>query len=363
MFFRSQKKAVETIPTAECNDHIHKLEQENELLHKVKIVAEMRCEFGLTQYQYVKDLQSLWFSSTDAIDSIRNTMAGSATRLRDENDSVQASLARVGEISLTLGKLTESLDIIQNESQEASTAVGGLKSVASGIEDFVSLIKGISEQTNLLALNAAIEAARAGEQGRGFAVVADEVRTLAQRTADATAEIDALISTIGGEVDRVARGIAALGERGAVLSDEVGTVSSHINEIGDVAGQVCQSFERTSAESFLETVKLDHIVWKGQVYAAISQEQDVELPTLVDHTMCRLGKWYAEGEGREKYGHLNAYRRLDAPHKGVHENGFKAMEAHSEGNRDAMLGYLEAMETASREVIAILTEIEEAVAR
>ena len=126
---------------------------------------------------------------------------------------------------------------------------------------------------------------------------------------------------------------------------------------------MCQSFERTSAESFLETVKLDHIVWKGQVYAAISQSQDVELPELADHTMCRLGKWYAEGEGREKYSHLNAYRRLDAPHKGVHENGFKAMKAHREGNRDAMLGYLEAMETASQEVIATLTEIEEAVAR
>ena len=119
MFFRSPKKVVETIPSAECDAHIHKLEQENELLHKVKVVADMRCEFGLTQYQYVKDLQSLWFSSTDAIDSIRNTMAGSATRLTEENQSVQASLARVSEISTTLGRLTESLDIIQNESQEA----------------------------------------------------------------------------------------------------------------------------------------------------------------------------------------------------------------------------------------------------
>ncbi|MEE3159655.1 MAG: CZB domain-containing protein [Pseudomonadota bacterium] len=110
-------------------------------------------------------------------------------------------------------------------------------------------------------------------------------------------------------------------------------------------------------------MKLDHIVWKGQVYAAISQGQDVELPQLADHNMCRLGKWYRDGEGRDKYSHLSAYRRLDSPHKGVHDNGFKAMKAHSEGDRDAMLGYLEAMETASREVIATLTEIEEAVAR
>jgi len=362
VLFRSSKKEIDSIKVIECNARIEKLKQENELLHKIKEVADMRGDYGLKQFQQVKDLQSLWYDSTEAIDNIRTTMAGAATRLQDENKVVQSSLARVDDISSTMGRLTESLDVIQNESQEASTAVGGLKSVASGIENFVSLIKGISEQTNLLALNAAIEAARAGEQGRGFAVVADEVRTLAQRTADATAEIDTLISTIAEEVDRVARGIAALGERGACLSAEVDTVTAHVQEVGEVAGQVRSSFIRTSSESFLETVKLDHIVWKGQVYAIISQEKDIDFDALADHTSCRLGKWYTTGDGRVNFGHMEAYRKLELPHKAVHENGFKAIEAFHNKRGADMLRYLEGMEKASCEVIDILTELEEAIA-
>jgi len=358
VFFRSDKNKAVPAPSPENSSHTQELRKEVELLRKVKVVADMRCAFGLEQSESIRKLQILWHSSTEAIDDIRTTMANSAIRLNGENERVQGAMAQVGNISATLERLTESLNVIQEESADASTAVAGLKSVASGIENFVSLIKGISEQTNLLALNAAIEAARAGEQGRGFAVVADEVRTLAQRTAEATAEIDTLISTIGGEVDRVSRGIGALGERGAKLTDEVNAVSGHIGEVGDVAGLVCRSFEQSSAESFLETVKLDHIVWKGHVYSTISHESQKEPPALADHTSCRLGKWYTQGDGYEKYRHLPAYRQLDAPHREVHENGFKAISAFHKGERKEMFAALSAMEDASSRVIALLTDLE-----
>jgi hypothetical protein len=105
----------------------------------VKEVAEMRCCFGMRQLEYVEQLQALWFSSTQAIDDIRNTMASSAGKLAEEGKAVQVSMVRVDDIHKSLFQLTDSLQIIQKESQDASVSVGGLKSVASGIENFDEL--------------------------------------------------------------------------------------------------------------------------------------------------------------------------------------------------------------------------------
>ncbi|KHT58014.1 chemotaxis protein [Photobacterium gaetbulicola] len=89
-----------------------------------------------------------------------------------------------------------SISNLASEVNEASTVISQLNEHAQGINSILSTIQGIAEQTNLLALNAAIEAARAGEQGRGFAVVADEVRVLSQRTHTSTEEIQSMIATL-----------------------------------------------------------------------------------------------------------------------------------------------------------------------
>ncbi|ABO24818.1 methyl-accepting chemotaxis protein [Shewanella loihica] len=122
-------------------------------------------------------------STTAAADSARNADRFAA----NGNDIVQLSISSMQALSMQIQSTSEVITHLSHESQH--------------IGSVLSVIKGIAEQTNLLALNAAIEAARAGEQGRGFAVVADEVRSLAQRTQEATQEIETMIETLQSGVN------------------------------------------------------------------------------------------------------------------------------------------------------------------
>lgn len=130
------------------------------------------------------------------IQDISHNTEAAAKKAESTNLSAQQGRSEVESTVVQINHLSESLG-------NASSVVSQLEKDAETIGSVLDVIRGIAEQTNLLALNAAIEAARAGEQGRGFAVVADEVRSLAQRTQDSTQEIESIITTLQGRTREV----------------------------------------------------------------------------------------------------------------------------------------------------------------
>lgn len=304
-----------------------------------------------------KNINQLWLNSTDTINAIREEIATSSSVLVHHRDDFNSSISLFDNILEILGTTVEATSIINTDTEHVSTSIGKLKEVTEGINNFIHLIQGISEQTNLLALNAAIEAARAGEQGRGFAVVADEVRALAQRSADATHEIVTLIKQINVGMDNVVDGIVNVGDKSRDVRTNSETMLSTTEKIVDMSQQMFSVITNSSNEGFIQTVKLDHIVWKLDVYKVILGMSDKAINDFSDNKMCRLGQWYYQGEGATKYPSLPSFRALDAPHVAVHQNGLSALAATERGNNDETIRHLENMEKASNDVLSRLSSL------
>ena len=152
-----------------------------------------------------------------------------------------------------VGQARDSINQLSGDVTKVSDVIGSLANNTQAIGSILDTIRGISEQTNLLALNAAIEAARAGEQGRGFAVVADEVRNLASRTSDSTDEIQAMINRLQEEASNAVNAMEQsrqLTSEGVSAADEASgalvSISDRITLISDMNTQVATATEEQS---------------------------------------------------------------------------------------------------------------------
>ncbi len=191
---------------------------------------------------------------TSAIQEMTATILESSKNANEAREVSEQTSAKSGEGQRVVGDTISGMVRIADSASESGRIISDLAEASDKIGEIIAVIDDIADQTNLLALNAAIEAARAGEQGRGFAVVADEVRKLAERTGTATGEITDMIKGIQEDSGRAVtsmEGASKLVDEGKALADEAGNSLNEINQmstrVSDMIIQIATAADQQSA--------------------------------------------------------------------------------------------------------------------
>ncbi|NPA29476.1 MAG: chemotaxis protein [Epsilonproteobacteria bacterium] len=215
-----------------------------------------------------------------------------------------------------LERILQELQNLMEQIHDSNSSIEQLNSMSADITSVVDLIKEIADQTNLLALNAAIEAARAGEHGRGFAVVADEVRKLAERTQKATDEINVSISTMNQETQSILDKSEHMTRVAEDVSNLVSDFKETMQKLDDDAEEMAGLIDKMGDQAFVILTKIDHIIFKSDGYrAVIDFDPDAK---LADENHCRFGKWYAT-TGKERFSMTPSYPKIAEPHRKIHQ--------------------------------------------